>query len=69
LKITWVTKGICHCILLLAKMQGTSQAKAMSNSKKIKPVVLAIVELHLSEGRQLFHSKAFFKAFFDPNQY
>jgi len=34
--------------------KGTSQAEAISNSKKIKPVALAIVELHESEGiRQL----------------
>jgi len=30
--------------------KGTSRAEAMSNSKKIKPVALAIVELHESEG-------------------
>jgi len=30
--------------------KGTSQAEAMSNSKKIKPVSLAIAELRLSEG-------------------
>jgi len=30
----------------------TSRAEAMSNSKKIKPIALAIVELHESEGRQ-----------------
>jgi len=29
--------------------KGTSQAEAMSNSKKIKPVALAIVELRKSE--------------------
>ena len=29
--------------------KGTCQAKAMSNSEKIKPVVLAIIELCLSE--------------------
>jgi len=34
--------------------KGTSQAKATSNSEKIKPVALAIVELRKSEGiRQL----------------
>jgi len=33
---------------------GTSRAEAMLNSKKIKPVALAIVELRESEGiRQL----------------
>jgi len=30
--------------------KGTSQAKAMLNSKKTKPVTLAIVELCKSEG-------------------
>jgi len=30
--------------------KGTSQAEAMLNSKKIKPVALAIVELRESEG-------------------
>jgi len=30
--------------------KGTSQAEAMSNSEKIKPVALAIVELRESEG-------------------
>ena len=30
--------------------KGTSQAEAMSNSEKIKPVVLAVIELCLSEG-------------------
>jgi len=32
--------------------KGTSWAEATLNSEKIKPVVLAIVELHESEGRQ-----------------
>jgi len=30
--------------------KGTSQTEAMSNSNKIKPVALTIVELRLSEG-------------------
>jgi len=30
--------------------KGTSRAEATSNSEKIKPVALAIVELHESEG-------------------
>jgi len=30
--------------------KGTSQAEATSNNEKIKPVALAIVELHESEG-------------------
>jgi len=32
--------------------KGTSQAEVMSDSKKIKPVSLAIVKLYESEGRQ-----------------
>ena len=31
-------------------LNGTSLAEAMLNSEKIKPVVLAVIELHLSEG-------------------
>jgi len=35
-------------------VKGTSWAEATLNSKKIKPIALAIVELHESEGtRQL----------------
>jgi len=30
--------------------KGTSRAEATLNSKKIKPIALAIVELHESEG-------------------
>ena len=30
--------------------KGTSRAKATSNSKKIKPVALAVIELRLFEG-------------------
>ena len=30
--------------------KGTSQAKATSNSEKIKPVALTVIELRLSEG-------------------
>ena len=30
--------------------KGTSQAEAMSNSEKIKPIALAVIELCLSEG-------------------
>jgi len=30
--------------------EGTSQAEGMSNSEKIKPVALAIIELCQSEG-------------------
>ena len=31
-------------------LKGTSQAEATSNSEKIKPIILAIDELHLTEG-------------------
>ena len=30
--------------------KGTCQAEATSNSEKMKPVVLAVIELHLPEG-------------------
>ena len=30
--------------------KGTCRAEAMSNSEKIKPLALAIIELRLSEG-------------------
>ena len=30
--------------------KGTSRAEATLNSEKIKPVALAVIELHLSEG-------------------
>jgi len=30
--------------------KGTSRAEAMLNTEKVKPVALAIVELHESEG-------------------
>jgi len=30
--------------------KGTSRAEATSNSEKIKPVALAVIELRLSEG-------------------
>ena len=30
--------------------KGTSRAEAMLNSEKIKPIALAIIELHWSEG-------------------
>jgi len=38
-----------HC-MYSGMAKGTSQAEAMSNSEKIKPVALAIVELRKSEG-------------------
>jgi len=38
-----------HCVYC-GMPKGTSWAEAISNSEKIKPVALAIVELHQSEG-------------------
>ena len=38
-----------HCTYC-GKQKGTSRAEATLNSEKIKPVALAIIELHLSEG-------------------
>jgi len=38
-----------HC-MYSGMEKGTSQAEATSNSEKIKPVALAIVELRESEG-------------------
>ena len=32
------------------RVKGTSQDKATSNSAKIKPIALAVIELRLSEG-------------------
>ena len=38
-----------HC-MYCGMPKGTSQAEATSKSEKIKPVGLAVIELHLSEG-------------------
>jgi len=38
-----------HC-MYSGMAKGTSQAEATLNSEKIKPIALAIVELHESEG-------------------
>ena len=38
-----------HCTYC-SMPKGTSRAEATSNSEKIKPVALAIIEFHLSEG-------------------
>jgi len=54
-KDEWYTKEAVvspwrkHC-MYSSMPKGTSQAEATSNSEKIKPVALAIVELHKSEG-------------------
>jgi len=36
--------------------KGTSRDKATSNSKKIKPIAVAVIELRLSEGIRLLVS-------------
>ena len=47
-------KSLKNAKLVLQYAKGTSWAEATSNSEKIKPVALAIIELRLSEGiRQL----------------
>ena len=38
-----------HC-MYCGMPKGTCRAEAMSNSEKIKPVALAVIELRLSEG-------------------
>ena len=38
-----------HC-MYYGMPKGTCRAEAMSNSEKIKPVALAVIELRLSEG-------------------
>ena len=45
--------------------KGTSRAEAMSNSEKIKPVALAVIELRLSEGisQSVENSTFFLKTF------
>jgi len=49
-KDEWNTKedGM-HCTHY-SMPKGTSRAEATSNSEKIKPVALVVIELHLSEG-------------------
>ena len=39
--------------------KGTIRAKVTSNSEKIKPVALAVIELHLSEGIRQSVSRKF----------
>ena len=50
----WDTKedtgrSMKSALYVLLYVKGTSQAEAMSNSEKIKPVALAIIKLCLSE--------------------
>ena len=54
-KDEWHTKedtgrSMKNALYILQYAKGTSQAEAASNSEKIKPVALAVVELCLSEG-------------------
>ena len=46
----WYSKSMKMHYIFCGMPNDTSLAEAMSNSEKIKPVVLAVVELHLSEG-------------------
>ena len=50
-------KSMKNALYVLWYAKGTSRAKAMSNSEKIKPVVLAIVALCFSEGISQFLSQ------------
>ena len=43
-------KSMKNALYVLRYAKGTSRAEAMSNSEKIKPVALAVIELRLSEG-------------------
>jgi len=43
-------KSMKNALYLQRHSKSTSKAEATSNSKKIKPVALAIVDLHESEG-------------------
>ena len=42
-------KSMKNACMYCGMPKGTSQAEAMSNSEKIKPIALAVIELHLSE--------------------
>ena len=42
-------KSMKNALYILQYAKGTSPAKVTSNSEKIKPVALAIIELRLSE--------------------
>jgi len=44
------SKSMNNALMYSAMTKGTSRAEAMSKSKKVKPVALAIVELCKSEG-------------------
>jgi len=43
-------KSMKNVLYILRCAKSTSKDEATSNSKKIKPVALAVIELHLSEG-------------------
>jgi len=43
-------KSMKKILYVLRCAKGTSRDKATSNSKKIKPIALAVIELCLSEG-------------------
>jgi len=56
-----------HC-MYSGMAKGTSQAEAMSNSEKIKPVALAIVELCESEGTKGCHVDMYCRSICDHSQ-
>ena len=43
-------KNALYIIIAVPMSKSTSQAEMMSNSEKIKPIALAVIKLHLSEG-------------------
>jgi len=55
-----------HC-MYSGMAKGTSQAEAMLNSEKIKPIASAIVELSKSEGIRQLVSRKFCYIFFLKN--
>ena len=47
---TQTGKSMKNALYVLQYAKGTCWAEAMSSSENIKPVALAVIELHLSEG-------------------
>ena len=43
-------KSMKNALYILRYAKGTCRAEVTSNSEKIKPVALAVIKLHLSEG-------------------
>ena len=44
------SKSMKNALYVLQMPKGTSRTEVTSNSEKIKPIALAVIELHLSEG-------------------